>query len=194
MEKQNTARALTLNKMVINIDGHLFVKEYDILSQSDRVNLISVIDNIIEKGYVINDPSVPPVQTPPDLHVTLKYCPEFVRLIKKASEIVNHYFDESFIVDTCWANISNEENRYDWHTHTSDASVVYYLKNTWSQHGTYIDKKIIFPGDQNSLLIFNGKINHSIVNMPAEIGKNDQRYSIAFDLLTETNYGIKNGK
>ena len=85
-----------------------------------------------------------------------------------------------------WANISREDNRYGFHTHKRDITAVYYLKNNYTNYGTQIDDKVIIPGLENSVLIFDGKINHSIINMPFELAvhPHNNRYSVVFDYDT----------
>ena len=67
-----------------------------------------------------------------------------------------------------------------------DKTAVYYLKNNYTNYGTQIDDKVIIPGLENSVLIFDGKINHSIINMPFELAvhPHNNRYSVVFDYDT----------
>lgn len=174
--------------MIFKVDNDVFVKEYNVLLEDKRTYLINKIDYLIERGFVCEEGSVPPIQTPPSLHAELKNDAVFVSLLTKISNLIGTYYDSPLILAQSWANISTETNCYAFHKHTSDLSCVYYLKNTHPFHGTYIDNRVVIPGDENSILLFDGKILHSIVNMPPEIGVKDYRYSIAFDFYKEDNY------
>ena len=67
-----------------------------------------------------------------------------------------------------------------------EVTAVYYLKNNLSCFGTIIEDSVIIPGEENSLLIFDPKIKHSIVNTPNNIYKNiGPRYSIVFDFISD---------
>lgn len=102
---------------------------------------------------------------------------------------VNYCFDAMNIsnlkLKNCWANISTPESTYGLHSHTKEGvniSVVYYLENPSKNYGTLIkdeDTEVIICAPQNSLLIFDSKVVHSVVSPPPEISKSNKRCSIA---------------
>ena len=79
--------------------------------------------------------------------------------------------------------ISN--NKFKYHNHTTDLTCVYILKNKYPEYGTRLDNDIIIEAKENSLLIFNGEVIHSITNMPKILGNKNPRYSIVMDFNYE---------
>ena len=62
----------------------------------------------------------------------------------------------------------------------------YYLQNKYPEYGTNIDNKCILPAVENTCMIMNGKIPHSIVNMPKEVAEINKRYSIVINYNVQT--------
>jgi len=145
---------------------------------------IADIDKVISDGHVASD-NVPPLQTKTDLYDHVKVYNRWVELQEKIKNIVQENIGMVKLTES-WANISREDNRYGFHTHKRDITAVYYLKNNYTNYGTQIDDKVIIPGLENSVLIFDGKINHSIINMPFELAvhPHNNRYSVVFDYDT----------
>ena len=52
-------------------------------------------------------------------------------------------------------------------------------------HQSKTDNDIIIEAKENSLLIFNGEVIHSITNMPKILGNKNPRYSIVMDFNYE---------
>jgi hypothetical protein len=140
----------------------------DILLEKERLELLE----FTEKNVESLGPDHPGLQSFADFH---KH-EELKILINKIKPFI-----EEYIIQKCWANLSNGDFIY-WHKHdASDKSIVYYLKNK-SNIGTMFKKeghKIeVSEGVENSLLIFDSKLLHSVpCHLPEE------RYSITFDLI-----------
>ena len=76
------------------------------------------------------------------------------------------------------------------HQHKTEISTVYYIKNLHKEFGTYFnfdEKEFIIPGEENSLIIFNGKLPHSTTMPPESICKKNPRYTLVTDYV----YGDK---
>ncbi len=159
------------------INEEYFFQSENILTDLEKKILKSDIDSEIETNYA---PDVPLYQTYNDMH--RRYNWNF--LFKKVQNILNNISLNNINMEYCWANISKPESDYQVHTHPTDITVVYYLKNPSSYYGTYIksnDSEVIICCPENSILIFEPKIQHSIVSPPKEISEKYSRYSIVMD-------------
>ena len=139
----------------------------NILLKKDRLKLLKFIKTVVKNL----GPNFPGLQTDPNLH-THKEILFLLRTIKKHLK--------GYTIQKCWANFS-EGNYMNWHAHPEcDISMVYYLKNK-SDIGTVFKKQGLGVNvkkcPENSLLIFNSKLVHSV---PYHL--KEDRYSIAFDL------------
>ena len=142
----------------------------DILSEQERLKLL----NFTKKNVQSLGRDHPGLQSFADFH---KH-EELKILIDKIKPFIKNY-----IIQKCWANLSNCNFIY-WHKHgDSDKSVVYYLKNKFNI-GTMFKKEghklEVSEGVENSLLIFDSKLSHSV---PCHLP--DERYSITFDLIKQ---------
>ena len=67
-------------------------------------------------------------------------------------------------------------------SHTINDKTIYVQVN---YENTYydinIENNIIVKAFENSLIVFDGKLKHGIVNMPESLAKNNYRYSIVID-------------
>tara|TARA_Y100000361_G_C10947762_1_gene232120 strand:- start:188 stop:592 length:405 start_codon:yes stop_codon:yes gene_type:complete len=115
----------------------------------------------------------PGLQTESNLHV----YPEMKTFLKKINSYINNYK-----IYHCWANVTNGDDLA-WHSHPPFVvkSLVYYLKNK-NEIGTMFKKEGIkvevTRAPENSLAIFDGKLEHSVpLHLPEE------RISIAVDLM-----------
>ena len=140
----------------------------NILLKKDKVKLLKFVKTLV-KDF---GPGFPGLQTDPDLH-TYKEIMPLLKTIKK--------YLKGYTIQKCWANFS-EGNYMGWHTHPEcDIGMVYYLKNksdigtVFKKQGLEVDVK---KCPENSLLIFNSKLVHSI---PYHLKK--ERYSITFNLI-----------
>jgi len=127
--------------------------------------------------------NVPQYQTKNNLYDRMwsnNYWKDFYHVIRN---VLMKVYTKEFKLMESWANKCDETNQFDFHTHYTDITVVYYLQNRVEEFGTNIDNKVIIPGVEDSLLIFDGKIKHKLCNMPYELGihPHNHRYSIVFD-------------
>ena len=170
--------------MKIQVNDYTFYRHTNFMDNTYKEKYIADIDNVILNGHVASD-NVPPLQTKTDLYTHVKVYSRWVELQEKIKDIIEENIGKVKLTES-WANISREDNRYGFHTHKRDITAVYYLKNNYTNYGTQIDDKVIIPGLENSVLIFDGKINHSIINMPFELAvhPHNNRYSVVFDYDT----------
>ena len=140
----------------------------DILSKKERLKLLKFVKTTVKNL----GPDYPGLQSSPNLH---EYQ-ELKILLDKIKPFIKNY-----IIQKCWVNFSYGDFIC-WHSHPDcDKSIVYYLKNK-SNIGTMFKKEghkvEVSKGLENSLLIFNSNITHSVpCHLPEE------RCSIAFDLI-----------
>lgn len=159
------------------INEEYFFQSENILTDLEKKILKSDIDSEIETNYALD---VPLYQTYNYMHK--RYNWNF--LFKKVQNILSNIPLNNIHMEYCWANVSKPESDYQVHTHPTDITVVYYLKNPSSHYGTYIktnDSEVIICCPENSILIFEPKIQHSIVSPPKEISEKYSRYSIVMD-------------
>ena len=170
--------------MKIQVNDYTFYRHTNFMDKSYKEKYISDIDKVISDGYVASN-NQPPLQTKTDLYDQVKHYNRWIELQIKIKTIIEENIGKVQLTES-WANISREDNRFSFHTHKRDITAVYYLKNNYTNYGTQIDDKVIIPGLENSVLIFDGKINHSIINMPFELAvhPHNNRYSVVFDYDT----------
>ena len=140
----------------------------NILLEKERLKILKFVKTTIQDL----GPDFPGLQSLPNLH-------EYKELKKLIDKIKN--ITKGYKIQKCWANCTNGDYIC-WHNHVHcDKSMVYYLKNK-SNIGTMFKKeglKIeVSKGLQNSALIFNSNIIHSV---PCHLL--EDRYSIAFNLI-----------
>ena len=140
----------------------------NILLKKDRLKLLKFVKKIVKDL----GPDFPGLQTDPNLHTYKEILP-LLKTIKKHLK--------GYTIQKCWSNFS-EGNYIAWHSHPDcDISMVYYLKNksdigtVFKKQGSEVDVK---KCPENSLLIFNSKLVHSV---PYHL--KEERYSITFDLI-----------
>jgi hypothetical protein len=178
------------NGSFFNLNNRLFYKRKNIL---DKKYIVKKIISDIDKEIVENCcKSVPAFQTQPELHRKYKNIPHWSYLIEEINLDIEKYILNinsekkitSLNCQSCWANVSTPESNYVYHNHTTNLTVVYFLKNPSKIYGTLIyfdDNEIILPGEENSLIIFNPKIIHCVVSPPPQVSSLNPRYSIVFD-------------
>lgn len=143
--------------------------------------LLHDINIEIKKPY----PKVPKYQTYPNLFEKYKNDKEWKYYFDHLSTII-FKLNPAYSLHSSWANVVKSKTNYFLHKHETDISCVYYLKNKYKEFGTYFnfyDKEFIFPGEENSLLIFNGKLTHSTTMPPVSICKNNPRYTLVTDYI-----------
>ena len=164
-----------MKKLVLDSKGFMIFD--NVLSDQDRNACFNDIISLVSEGYIANN--VPPLQTPPYLYNRVRNFVHWNNLYNfmKSSLQLNLQLESS------WANLTVENGTYGMHKHETDLTFCYFVRSEHPAYGTNIEDKFIIPSVENSMVIFNGDIEHSIINMPNElIPKNDyNRCSIVFD-------------
>ena len=172
----------------LSLDNKGFMIFDDVLSDQDRNKCFNDIKALISQGYVANN--VPPLQTLPDLYDRVKHLPHWNTLYNFMKSSLQYSRIKGTIappintqLESSWANLTVENGTYAMHKHSPDLTFCYFVRSEHPAYGTNIEGKFIIPSVENSMVIFNGDIEHSIINMPNElIPKNDyNRCSIVFD-------------
>ena len=163
-----------LQKIVIN--NNEFIRKFNVLNNDDRLLIKKDIDWELTNNL---DPvsSSSPYQTRSDIFNRYQKTNHWQNLYKAFSEVSNNSYP-----NLTWANLSNEDNRYGWHSHKDiRLTCVYYLISPYPEFGTKLQNGVILEAIENSILFFNGSITHSVSNMPFGLGKFNHRYSVVFD-------------
>jgi len=164
----------------LNFGNYTLYTKSDILTNDVRLKLIDDIEFEAKTRPVLED-VIPPLQTFPDL--LKKYTtPHWESYKESILKFTSEYIDSELIFDKTWGNISIPNQLYPMHSHTSDFSVVLYLQNLYPVYGTHIREDFIIPGLQNSVLMFDGGLDHCIVNMPHIISSRNRRISLVCNL------------
>ena len=172
--------AMQITEQVLN--GEKFYQAKDFLDANTKEDFIQDIEHELETNL-----------GPTPLYQTNHYLQNlptgkkehWQAFYKKTLETAESITGKKFRIDKSWANKITEESEFYLHTHPSDMAVVYYLHTIHPSYGTYVkmdDKELILLGIENSVLFFNGKIEHEIVFPPVEVIKHSPRYSLALDL------------
>ena len=164
--------------MIIKIDNDTFIREHYILDKLDMSKIKKDCDKELKINLCKN---VPLYQThnnlvPRNIHKTHW---------KKLYDKIFFYINKKVILKSSWVNKSLSNNNFKFHNHPNDLTCVYILKNKYPEYGTKLNNDIIIEAKENSLLIFNGKIIHSITNMPKILADKHPRYSIVMDFNYE---------
>tara|TARA_E500000318_G_scaffold5285_1_gene5476 strand:- start:763 stop:1266 length:504 start_codon:yes stop_codon:yes gene_type:complete len=163
---------------MIKINGENFYRKKDILNQDEVKAILEDVSYELENNLCTK---VPPYQTYADLFPKYSHQPHWQKLFKEVSSVIEETGIKNLALHKSWANLSKEDNRFVFHTHNVDLTCIYYLKNKYSEYGTKLENNIIVEAIQNSIVAFRGGILHSVANMPPEIAKNNQRYSVVFN-------------
>ena len=164
----------------LNFGNYTLYTELNLLEDATRTKLIDDIEYEV-KTRPVKDDVIPPLQTFPDLLEKYK-TPHWEEYKKAILKFTSQYIDSELEFDKTWGNVSISKQLYPMHTHTSDFSVVLYLQNYYPVYGTHIREDFIIPGLQNSVLMFDGHLDHCIVNMPYEIATKNRRISLVCNL------------
>jgi len=176
---------MTENLQKITIDNNVFLRKFNVLSTEDRLLIKKNIDwELTNKPNLVSLEH--PHQTHTDIFFKYQHTTHWQTLHKAFLEVAGNLF-----LRASWANLSNEDNCYDWHEHESaKLTCVYYLISPLPEYGTKLTNGVNLEATENSILFFEGKITHSVANMPPILAKFNHRYSIVFDYAEEDN---KNG-
>ncbi len=160
-------RKLRLN----NNDIH---RDYNVLTQEDRELVLNDVKHQI-KHHLCQDAA--PYQTHADLFQRYKDKTYWNKLYLTARAMI----DDNYKYYKSWANLSNEDNDYQFHQHKNKMTCVYYLKSNLPEYGTKLEGNVVLESIENSMVAFDGMIPHSVANMPKNIAKDNPRYSVVFD-------------
>lgn len=182
------------NGNFFEIFGNIFFQRKNILDSKKYIK--KIIDDINRE--VLENPckEVPAFQTQPDLHKKYKETEQWKYLIENINKDLTKYITtnlnskrlNSVTCKACWANVSKPESNYTYHNHKTDVTIVYFLKNPSKIYGTLLNfenTEIMLCSEENSLLIFNPKVNHSVVSPPPQISALNPRYSVVFDYVID---------
>jgi len=159
-------------------NNNSFYRFSNLLTDTQREKLKKDIDYQIEHNLCL---TVKPHQTYNNMDEVYKDDETWQFLINKITDCISSLTDRKLQQYMCWANVSKEDNRYEKHTHNTSLTAVYYLQSNFPEYGTDIESTITVPSYENSVLIFNGALEHQIVNMPKILAKDNHRYSIVVD-------------
>jgi len=168
--------------MIWKILDKEFYRNFNVFNPEVQYLILNDIKKELEDGKISK--CVPPHQTIGNIyerHNHIEYWKRAYQFFKSKTE---EFKGRKVKLYSSWGNMSDEENDYRMHTHDKvDVTCVYYIKGLAEVYGTNIDNKIIIPFIENSSLIFEGKIPHSIINMPHDIAskKMYHRYTLVFD-------------
>lgn len=159
------------------LDGNRFMIFENVLSDQERLACFHDIKSLVSQGYVSDN--VPPLQTPPSLYDRVKHLSHWNKLYVYMKTCMQLNLE----LDRSWANLTVENGTYGMHAHKSDLTFCYFVRSDHPEYGTNVEDKFILPAVENSMTVFNGRILHTISNMPNElVPKNDcNRCSIVFD-------------
>jgi len=163
----------------LTIDGDNFYTMYNIVNDDIKTKLIDDIEHEAKERPFIRD-TAPPIQTYSDLlekYQTLHW----VTYKKKILDFIMKCVNKKVNVVKTWAFVSIPNTHYNVHSHPTDLTAILYLQNRYASYGTLIKEQFIMPGVEKSILLFDGKINHGIVNMPYEIAIKNRRISLVCD-------------
>ena len=158
----------------IRLNNNDIHRDYNVLSQEDRELVLNDVKHQIEH-HLCQDAA--PYQTHADLFQRYKDKTYWNRLYLVARAMV----DDNYKYYKSWANLSNEDNDYQFHQHKNKMTCVYYLQSNLPEYGTKLEGNIIIESLENSMVCFDGMIPHSVANMPKNIAKDNPRYSVVFD-------------
>ena len=161
-------------------DNFILIKNF--LPKKTINSLLKDINFEIKTNFC---PTVPKYQTYSYLHNKYKNKEYWKEYFNKINNIIN-YPEKKYKLDTTWANVVKSKSTYGLHSHKTDISTVYYIKNLYKEFGTYFnfdDKEFIIPGEENSLLIFNGKFKHATTMPPEILCKKNPRYTLVSDYI-----------
>ena len=111
----------------------------------------------------------------------LQFKPQFQPIITYFVDIIckESGLDLELQEGKCWINSTDgKKENINWHVHTSDYAVVYYIKTLpFFNNGTLFRNGFI-KAPQNSLLIFPAHLEHSAPTCPFQF----ERYTLSFNL------------
>jgi hypothetical protein len=190
-------------------DGEYFYKSYNVISDSDRLDLIEESELYLKSHQKIGELH-PPVMAENFLtkeilsHRCWKNLQKeiFTNVIKYSK----NYLNINLRLESCWINKTGYYTKKDistnlyfddnlesytdnhYHSHHKDqvVSCIFYLQNFNKKYGTLVRTKngsLIVDGTENSLTIFNPKLYHSAVIPNPEVCLKYPRYVIIMSFI-----------
>lgn len=107
------------------------------------------------------------------------------------TELVDYDKNYSHKIISCWANLTTIGSTYEIHKHQCPVTAVFYLQTPSPEYGTQFYSEItpeefepefLIEGEENSLVIFDARVPHEMVEVPLDVLKECNRYTIAFDI------------
>ena len=169
--------------IVTSVNNIKFYREFNLCEKKNLLSIKEAIDLEFAKNNIVW--THPLYQTWSDLHKRLNHVPSFNKLKNKVIKLVKN-INKELKLTTCWTNLSTEDNVYAFHSHSTKLSCVFYLQSKQDCYGLRLKKpEIIFPSIENSIIIFDGSVSHSIEYMPNKVFDNidSHRYSVVFDFI-----------
>lgn len=172
---------MTLSKehqLKVKINDDLIHRYYDVLDNETIINLKDFIkSNVFYEAYpIFNDSLVSKFYETESYKKILDTVKDTVKTITnkpvelKASWLVNQNGLSGKYVD-----------KNTFHVHKDEYTCVYYLQNQCREFGTRLENGIVLEGTENSMVVFSGKISHSVPYVPVELLKKNPRITIVFD-------------
>ena len=151
----------------------------NVLTDDERKKLIEdsipLLLSSEEMGEIHKGRRYPGKQTFADLHLDSKFRSVVYKMLNIIFEKTGLILD----VSSVWVNLTNgNKDIIAWHNHTSDYTLVYYMKTfPFFSNGTLFEVGLT-KAPQNSVLIFPGYLNHTAPSSPFRFS----RYTMAFNL------------
>jgi hypothetical protein len=186
MKKVFVDKYTFLDKSVLEANNKKFYRFFNVCPLSYKEKFVEDANKLVKQDYVSN--TVPPIQTLNQTYIEkTKGLEHWDFLYNYIKEKLFKTFNQNFKYKQSWINISTENNAYTFHSHHCDMTCIYYVKNNYPVFGTNIEHDFIIPFIENSLMFFDGRIQHSVENMPKELlsTPNNYRYTIVFDFNLE---------
>ena len=172
--------------IITSVNNIKFYRKFDLCKTEDLKNIKEAVDLEYARGNIVWElpsyPNFPLYQTWSNLDERLKHVSSFNKLKDKVMKLVKNINKDFKLVRT-WCNLSVEDNKYVFHSHDTKLSCVFYLQSNQDCYGLRLkDQKIIFPAIENSIIIFDGSVPHSIEYMPNKVfdSVDSYRYSVVF--------------
>jgi hypothetical protein len=195
-------------------DGEYFYKSYNIISESDRLDLIEESELYLKTHQKIEELH-PPVMAENFLTNEILSHRCWKNLQKEISTNImkcsKYFLNANLCLQSCWINKTGYYTKEDitnnlyfddnlesytdnhYHAHPEDQVIIciFYLQNFDKKHGTLVKTKngsLVMDGTENSLSIFNPKLYHCAVIPSPEVSLKYPRYVIAMS-FTKNNLG-----
>ena len=147
----------------------------ELLTTDHILELKNLVDNEIENSLCLGAPLY---QSFSYMHSKYSENPSLNVLLNTTKIEASKFINKDVSIKECWFNICKEDSAFDYHTHSSKLTAVFFLKGC-NGNGTLFkinNVTVQLKANDNSLLLFEPSILHTI---PPWEGQD--RYSIAMD-------------